>query len=278
MDLVLREEKPDVVLVIGDTNTTAAAAIATKKRNIVLGHIEAGLREFDRSIPEEINKLITDSISDLYFCPTKTSISNLKHQGIVDHVYLTGEIGLDLLHGYTSYEQRDILLKRFNIVGEFVFMTCHRETNTTNREKLEAILDGASQLERQVIFAVHPRTTAAIEKFSLGDYLEGNIRMIAPLGFWDTQNMIRQAAMVITDSGGVIKEAYFHRVPSIIIDKQTEWIETIEEGWSVIAGADREAITEAGQRISRPSTSQQSLGDGQAGSRIVHILQEYFTC
>jgi UDP-GlcNAc3NAcA epimerase len=272
---VLQIENPDIVLVIGDTNTTAAAAIATKKRNILLGHIEAGLREFDRRIPEEINKLITDAISDLYFVPTKTGVENLRRQGITDRVYLTGDIGLDLLTNDIRYKNPDQFRESFQLSDKYVFMTCHREVNTSNCENLKSILEGVSDLSYQVIFPVHPRTAKAIVGFDLERFVGDNVRMIGPLGFWDTQQLIRGAYAVVTDSGGIIKEAYFHGVPTIIIDRQTEWMEAVEEGWSTLAGPSKESIVRTVEDLHKPESNHKALGDGLAGKRIVKILEEF---
>ncbi|MBK8502197.1 MAG: UDP-N-acetylglucosamine 2-epimerase (non-hydrolyzing) [Saprospiraceae bacterium] len=275
LDRVLVEVEPDMVLVIGDTNTTAAAAIATKKRNIYLGHIEAGLREFDRSIPEEINKLITDAISDLYFVPTATGVENLRRQNIIDEVYLTGDIGLDLLADQSHYEDVATFRTKHSLSNDYVFMTCHRQVNTSNRDRLKAILEGVSQLERTVIFALHPRTKEAIQTFGLESSMADNIRTKAPLGFWQTQQLIKEAYAVVTDSGGIIKEAYFHKIPSVIIDDQTEWVETLAEGWSILSGAQSDSIRSAIENLRRPETNQNALGDGRAGQRIVQIIEQF---
>jgi UDP-N-acetylglucosamine 2-epimerase len=275
LDRVLIEVEPDMVLVIGDTNTTAAAAIATKKRNIFLGHIEAGLREFDRSIPEEINKLITDAISDLYFVPTSTGVENLKKQNIIDHVYLTGDIGLDLLVDHSHYEDPATFREKYSLANDYVFMTCHRQVNTSNPDRLKTIIEGVSQLEMQVIFAMHPRTKDAIQSFELESLVGPNIRPTSPLGFWDTQQLIKGAHAVITDSGGIIKEAYFHQVPSVIIDDQTEWVETVAEGWSTVAGSYAESIRRAFENLRKPVSHDKALGDGKAGERIVKIIEQF---
>jgi UDP-N-acetylglucosamine 2-epimerase len=276
LDRVLMEVEPDMVLVIGDTNTTAAAAIATKKRNIFLGHIEAGLREFDRSIPEEINKLITDAITDLFFVPTPTGVENLRRQNIVEGVHLTGDISLDLLVDADHYQDNIAFRKSYALSDDYIFMTCHRQANTSNRNRLKSILDGVSQLDKPVLFALHPRTEAAIKTFELESSLGSNIRTTAPLGFWDTQQLMKGAYAVITDSGGIIKEAYFHQVPSVIIDDQTEWVETVSEGWSTLAGPHTESIKMAIKGLKRPTFHQNSLGDGKAGARIIRIIEQFF--
>ncbi|MCB0687414.1 MAG: UDP-N-acetylglucosamine 2-epimerase (non-hydrolyzing) [Saprospiraceae bacterium] len=273
-DQVLEKERPDVVLVIGDTNTTAAAAIATKKRHITLGHIEAGLREFDRSIPEEINKLLIDAVSDLYFVPTLTGMKNLAAEGKKTNVYLTGDIALDLLTNVWAYPDITTLRSQFDLKGDYALMTCHRQVNTEHLEHLVQIIDAAAALPCPVIFPVHPRTRKALEKVDLSNRQE-NIQWVDPLGFWETQQLIRHARMVLTDSGGIIKEAYFHKVPSIIIDRQTEWLEVVDEGWSVITGPDKAKILEAFHTFKIPQQHRMSLGDGKAGKMIVQILETY---
>ena len=275
LDRVLEEVHPDMVLVIGDTNTTAAAAVATKKRNIFLGHIEAGLREYDRSIPEEINKLITDAISDLYFVPTATGVENLRKQNIIEGVHLTGDISLDLLLDSKCSEDASDFRKNYGLSEDYVLMTCHRQVNVSCRERLKSILDGISMLDRPVLLALHPRTEAAIKTFKIEASLGSNVKATGPLGFWDTQHLIKGAYAVITDSGGIIKEAYFHKVPSVIIDNQTEWIEILNEGWSTLAGPDADSIKFAIEGVKRPLTHQNSLGDGHTGVRIVRIIEQF---
>ncbi|MCB0667160.1 MAG: UDP-N-acetylglucosamine 2-epimerase (non-hydrolyzing) [Saprospiraceae bacterium] len=274
-DRVLEKEQPEMVLVIGDTNTTAAAAIATKKRNIFLGHIEAGLREFDHSIPEEINKLITDAISDLYFVPTQTGLRNLAQEGITKGVFFTGDIGLDLLVDLDLSVENEKFRSAYSLPEIYVFMTCHRQANTDKAGNLRSILEAASELPYEVVFPLHPRTRKAIDQHQLQQCIGKNIRLIEPLGFFDTQKMIKGAKAVLTDSGGVIKESYFHAVPSIIIDRQTEWIEVLGEGWSVIAGPDKAKILNAFETFSLPVEHKMSLGDGTAARKIIYIIDQF---
>lgn len=275
LDRILEQENPDMVLVIGDTNTTAAASIAVKKRNILLGHIEAGLREFDRSVPEEINKLITDALADLFFVPTQTGVENLTREGKLDQVYLTGDIGLDHLVDQSAYPNQRELVARFSLLDKYVFMTCHRQANTSSRVNLESILTAASSLACQVVFSIHPRTNKALSDFNLFGKLGSNIMIIPPLGFWDTQALIRGAQVVLTDSGGIIKESYFHGVPVIIIDEQTEWKEILDEGWAVLAGTDRNKIIEAYNTCKVPEEHKMSLGNGNTGAQIVQIIDQF---
>lgn len=272
-DNILDTERPDLVLVFGDTNTTAAAAIAAAKRNVPLAHVEAGLREWDKSVPEEVNKLLTDSVSDLLFSPTQTGVDNLAGVGRTDGVFLTGDISLDLLHADTKYIDEDILRAKYSLTGAYAFMTCHREANVSSPDHLTAILLGVQAYEGQILFAVHPRTRNAIAEFDLSYLIPGHMTVIDPIGFWESQSLLKHADLAITDSGGIIKEAYYHKVAGIIIDTQTEWLETIAEGWNVIAGPDHQKIASLVNTHKGGERHTQALGDGGAGDRIVsHVI------
>ena len=271
IDEVFNIENPDLVIVYGDTNTTAAAAIAAAKRNIKLAHIEAGLREFDKSIPEEVNKLITDSVTDLYFTPTETGKMNLKDEGKIENVFVTGDISLDLLYKpkFTSILQRLDLES-----GAYFFMTCHRAANTDNVENLSEIISAINRIEEKVVFAIHPRTSSALEKNHF-EITNPQVVIINDLGFWDTQTLIKNAKFVITDSGGIIKEAYFHKVPAVIIDTQTEWVETVEEGWNTVAGPNKIKILDAIINWQKPDRHCNCLSNGNAGRIIVTEILKY---
>jgi UDP-GlcNAc3NAcA epimerase len=297
-DAVLEAEKPDLVIVFGDTNSTAAAAIAAAKNHIPLAHIEAGLREFNKSTPEEINKMLTDSVTDLYFPPTKTGVKNLEKQGVFDNVFLTGDIGIDLiLNNLEKINNNVDIFKRLEIsyqpqaashkslakndaplnlklqTSNYYFMTCHRAANTDNITNFKQIMAAVSQLDAPVVFPIHPRTRASVEQNGLGDLLKiPNLKLIEPIGFWDTQTLIRHAKMVLTDSGGVIKEAYFHRVGCIILQNEIEWIEAVEEGWAHLSGNQTEQILTDIRQFKDPSVYSAFLGDGHASERIVEAI------
>jgi len=277
LDPVLVREAPDLVTVFGDTNTTAAAALAAANRNIPVAHVEAGLREFNKLVPEEINKLVTDAVADLYFAPTRTAVDNLVAQGIVDHVYQTGDVTLDLLVGeHTRYLSEQELRSELGLDGPYIFLTCHRVANTETKGRLQAILSALPKAGIPIVFPIHPRTQAAIKKSNLQPYIDGpEWKVLDPIGFWKTQSLIRHAEVVVTDSGGLIKESYFHQVPCVTIDDQTEWVETIEEGWNILAGADRNRIMEAVKSRTKPSEYLESLGNGQAGHKIVTAMNKY---
>ncbi len=275
LDSIISSEKPDLILVYGDTNSTAAGAIAAAKSNIILGHVESGLREHDKSIPEEVNKLLTDAVADLYFVPTQTGVDNLHKEGKTNGVYLTGDVGLDLVYqSKSNIVTAEAILEQYGLKKkDYVFMTSHRASNTSSKEAMFEIFEAANELGKKIFFPAHPRTTKTIQEFSMGGLLDNqNWIITGPIGFFETQALIKNAAYCLTDSGGVIKESYFHKTPAIIIDKQTEWIETVQEGWNHIAGASKTKIVTLANNLSIPSVHNNSLGDGQASKKIVDII------
>ena len=277
LNIIVLHEKPDCIIVFGDTNSTAAGAIVAAKNNIKLAHIEAGMREFDKSIPEETNKLITDVLADYYFCATPTAITWLSDMGIKAHVYHTGDIMIDLIESFRNQiEANKAILNRFQIEKkQYVFATCHRAANTENKENLMQILLALSQIAFPVVFTLHPRTKKAIEAFELGHLLQSkNLIICEPLGYIDTQSLIMNAKAVITDSGGVTKECYYHKVPGILTDKQTEWVETVNEGWNFQAGPNAEKIVEAYHNFKTPFIQSNVLGDGSAAHKTASILNQ----
>ena len=275
-DPILSTENPDMVIVYGDTNTTAAAAIATAKRNIPLAHVEAGLREWNKAIPEEINKMLTDAVTDLYFSPTQTGVDNLASIGITRNVFRTGDISLDLLYGSdTSYIEKAELLEKWNLPDEYLFMTCHRDRNTDIASNLSAILKATANIDKQILWPIHPRTVNAISHHDLGKLVGENLTLIDPLLFWETQSLLKNAFATITDSGGIIKEAYFHKVPCVIIDQQTEWLESVNEGWAVVTGPNEEQIINKLENVTIPSLHTSALGDGLCGERIVRHIKSF---
>ncbi len=278
LDAIVEVEKPDLIVVFGDTNSTAAAAIVAAKNNIPLAHVEAGLREWNKTIPEEVNKLLTDAVTDLYFCPTETGVKNLAVQGITHNVFNTGDIGIDLIINHLDkIEARKSILNELDIeVGNYFFMTCHRAANTDDPEKLRQILSIFQHLDTPSVLPLHPRTRAAIERNGLSFLLENkHLRVIEPIGFWDTQALIRHAKMVLTDSGGVIKEAYFHRVPCLILETKIEWVEAVAEGWSVLVGSQTSEILKHIHHFDTPSVFSSFLGNGTAAAQIVSVMSDY---
>jgi len=277
LEEIFEKEKPDCVIVFGDTNSTAAATIAAVKNNIKVAHIEAGLREFDKSIPEETNKLITDALCDYYFCPTPTAVSILKNMGITEHVYNVGDVMIDIIEdNFEKIKSNNSILLKNNVQEKnYVFVTCHRAANTDNIENLKQILIALNEIKYSLIFALHPRTKKIIEQNNLEYLLESPyIKVVNPLGYFDTQTLIHCAKYVITDSGGVTKEAYYHKVQGILIDKQTEWVETLNEGWNFQAGPNTKKILENIAMLGSPKAQKNCLGNGDASIKIATILNE----
>lgn len=276
---VIGKEQPDMLIVFGDTNSTAAAALCGAIHKLPVAHIEAGLREFNRNIPEEINKLVTDAVSTIYFCPTATGVRNLTNSGVTEHVYLTGDVGMDLLFEQKEkFGQPTALFTRLKLKPqEYYFATCHRAANTDHPDNLRNILRAFTTAGLPVVFPVHPRTARVMESCNLYEMVRNtNVILLEPVGFVETQCFIKNARMVLTDSGGVIKEAYFHRVPSVILDCQTEWLEILEEGWSVVAGPSFENIQKYLSNFDIPDTHGMRLGDGTASEKIAAHIHEYF--
>jgi UDP-N-acetylglucosamine 2-epimerase len=272
---IVAKENPDIMIVFGDTNSTAAASIVAAKMNIKLVHVEAGLREFNKQVPEETNKLITDILSDYYFSPTQTGVINLKQMGITRNVYNIGDVTIDLIKRLEEkIESNYQLLEKFNVErSKYYYITCHRAANTDNKERLTEILSIFSEIDLPFIFPIHPRTRKMIKEFNLEYLLSKNVICIDPIGFIDSQTFIKNAKASITDSGGVIKETYYHKVPGIIIDTQSEWIETIEEGWNHLIGPHKTKIINKLNNLKKPALHSNCIGNGTASEIMVKLLK-----
>jgi len=245
IEMVLLDEKPDAVVIFGDTNSTLAGALAAKKLAIKVIHIEAGLRSFNMKMPEEINRILTDRISDLLLCPTQTAIDNLTKEGFENlpiKIVNSGDIMKDAVHYYsqTSTEKSAIIsdLKLEN--NNFVLATIHRQENTDDLNKLKAIFEGLEEISKtkQVVLPLHPRTKSILEK----NHLNYNITTIAPVGYFDMLELLKNCYLVITDSGGLQKEAYFNKKYGIIAREETEWVELVDNGFAKIAGSNKKEI------------------------------------
>ena len=276
---VLRNDKPDMLVVFGDTNSTGAAALCSNLMGIKLAHIESGLREFDKNIPEEINKVVTDALSDLYFCPTQTAVDFLNKSNVHGKIILSGDPVLDLLFANKNKFENTDVLETLNLEkGKYIFATCHRQNNTNNKSALESILKIFAAAPLPVLFPLHPRTKKAIVEFDLSNYLEHtNIHIIEPIGFWETQSLIANCDKVLTDSGGVIKEAYFHGKYVIVLDKQTEWVEVINEERGLVCGPNYTLVIENINNLTDFSTPNLSLGSGNASAIIANAIALFIT-
>jgi UDP-N-acetylglucosamine 2-epimerase len=248
IEKIILKENPDLVIVYGDTNSTLAGALAASKLHIKLAHVEAGLRSFNKRMPEEINRVLTDHVSDILFCPTQTAVENLKNEGITNGVYLVGDLMFDaLLHFSKISDMKSNILERLNIKPkEYYLATIHRAENTDNYERLKNILTAFSKLDEMVVFPIHPRTRKMINYYGLDGLLENdNVKVIDPVGYLDMLKLEKNAKAILTDSGGVQKEAFWLKVPCITLRDETEWIETVNLGWNRLIGSNVEKILKA---------------------------------
>ncbi len=273
LEPVLLKESPDVVLVCGDTNSTLAGALVASKLNIPVAHIEAGLRSFNRTMPEEINRVITDHISKYLFCPTETSAINLSLEGIVNGVHLVGDVMYDtaLYYEQLMEEKRPNILHRLGLFPKCYFLaTIHRPQNTDNAENLGNIVGALSQCPLPIILPLHPRTRG---KMGFIPEESGACHFISPVSYLDMLVLEKNALAILTDSGGVQKEAYFFKVPCITFRDETEWVETVDDGWNVLTGANKAKILLAVGKIGdfRPICKNR-YGDGNATDKIIDIL------
>lgn len=273
---VLVKERPDLVIVFGDTNSTLAGALAAVKLHIPVAHVEAGLRSFDRTMPEEINRVATDHVSDLLFCPTETAVRNLRNEGITKGVHLVGDVMVDALEynkGIAAKNSR--ILEKFGLSRKvYLVVTVHRPANTDNREHMEAILPALGESGFPVLFPVHPRTRKVLEEYGLRERLPGNVIATAPLGYLDMIQAMAHARTILTDSGGMQKEAYLLGVPCITLRDTTEWVETVDDGWNVLVGADRGKIVEAIRMCTPENERSMIFGEVGASGRIAGVLGE----
>lgn len=273
---ILEQEKPDWVVVFGDTNSTLAGSLTAAKLNIPLAHIEAGLRSYNRKMPEEINRVLTDHVSTLLFCPTDRAVANLSREGIVDGVYQVGDIMFDALQYFQQQARQATLPTNLPISLEqpYVVATIHRAENTDHIKHLRNILLALSELDLPVLLPLHPRTRHAITRFGLEPLLQGKmIKTSPPLSYFEMVTVVSHAKLVLTDSGGLQKEAYMLRVPCITLRNETEWPETLDHRWNQLTGADKHKIIQAVKTMKVPSHSPPIFGNGHTASTIVEHLK-----
>ena len=281
----LQEHRPDVVLVYGDTNSTLAGALAAAKLHIPVAHVEAGLRSFNRRMPEELNRIVTDHLSQLLFAPTATAMDNLSAEGLQNRAVLTGDVMYDaVLVNAGRARARSMILRTLGLTaGEYGIATIHRAENTETRSLrtlLQAINQAAARFGR-IVMPLHPRTGAVLQS-ELADWRpHANLQLIEPVGYGDMLALVQGARWVLTDSGGLQKEAYFLGCPCVTLRDETEWLETLSAGANVIGGRDGARLGEALELLSQrparcfdrlPDSGQSAFGAGQAAGRIVEAI------
>ena len=273
---VLIAQKPDLVMLYGDTNSTLAGALAAVKLHIPVAHVEAGLRSFNREMPEEHNRVVSDHLSDLLFCPTRTAVKNLEHEGITKGVHCVGDVMYDsVLFNIHLAEKRSHILKQYNLKPKnYALATVHRAENTDAPERLKAILNALEEITSNglpVILPLHPRTRNKISDFNL---FHNSLQLIDPVSYLDMLLLEKQAKVILTDSGGVQKEAYWFKVPCITLRNETEWIETKESGWNVIVGSEPTSIIRAVEQTQPGSIHKDAYGNGDSAEKIADILMK----
>ncbi|WP_029268127.1 non-hydrolyzing UDP-N-acetylglucosamine 2-epimerase [Virgibacillus alimentarius] len=276
LERIMVSVRPDIVLVYGDTNSTLAGSFAAANLHIPIAHVEAGLRSFNKKMPEERNRILTDHLSDWLFCPTPAAVKNLGREGIHRGVYQTGDIMYDvLLHFKSRALQQSNILKELSLSPKhYDLTTIHRAENTDDPGRLKAILKALQQLKRKVVFPLHPRTKQKIQAFGLTHMINHpSIKTTKPLRYFDLITIASEANTILTDSGGLQKESYMLKVPCVTLRDETEWTETVETGWNHLAGADPKKIIHTVQALKIPQVHPPLFGDGKTAEKICTILE-----
>ncbi len=274
IESVLQEENPDWVLVYGDTNSTLAGALAAAKLHINVAHVEAGLRSFNRRMPEEINRVLTDHISTLLLCPSQPAVDNLRTEGITRGVHIVGDVMHDaLLWGLNNNPNRteDVLSQYGLHEKRYLLLTIHRAENADNPQRLGAIIQALNGVEEHVLWPIHPRTQNKMQAY--GFQTPDHIRMIEPVGYFEALTLLAHSRRLLTDSGGMQKEAYWLKVPCITLRDETEWVETVDVGWNILVGASPQVITQAIHHWQPAEDHPNIYGDGKAAGKIVKLLE-----
>jgi UDP-GlcNAc3NAcA epimerase len=272
---VLAEEDPDVVLVYGDTNSTLAGALAGVQARAPVAHVEAGMRSFDRAMPEELNRVLTDHLSALALAPSSTAVDNLRSEGVAGKVELVGDVMVDvaLLFAPRARARTDALERLGVMPGAYLLATAHRAGNVDDPQRLAALVDLLLTVPGPVVLPLHPRTEARLRDAGLYDRLAEGVTLAPPLGYLDFTALLCQARAVLTDSGGVQKEAYLAGVPCVTLRDTTEWVETVDVGWNVLVDLDAaQAVAALDREV--PPERPELYGDGRAGERVVAAIGE----
>jgi len=270
---VLVSERPDYVLIYGDTNSTLAGALAAAKLSIPIAHVEAGLRSFNRQMPEEINRVLSDHLSSLLLCPSDTAVSNLAAEGIFQNVHLVGDVMLDILNWARQRVAASPsgILERLGVHEKrYLLATVHRSENTDGVARLSHILNAFNSVDEPVIFPVHPRSRKVMNE--MGFRPGPRVRLIDPVGYLEMVALVSSARLVLTDSGGLQKEAYWLGVPCLTLRNETEWVETVHAGWNFLVGCETETIVDAVRSFSPPNARPALYGEGNAAHECVDLL------
>ncbi len=275
IESVIIKEKPDVVVVYGDTNSTLAGALAAKKLHVKVAHVEAGLRSYNMQMPEEINRILTDRISDYLFCPTTASVNNLKKEGfdnIDTSIYNVGDVMYDAAKYYSNFSsEKSSVIKRLSLKN-FALCTIHREENADDPKKLSAVFKALNEINKDVhvVLPLHPRTRSKVEKLKIIP----EFTIIDPLGYFDIIEILKHCKIVLTDSGGLQKEAFFFEKPCITLREETEWVELVDNGFNKLAGTDTKKIIDSFSELLNKEMdfNMKLYGDGKAGEKIIDIL------
>jgi len=270
---LLGDEAPDAVLVYGDTNSTLAGALAAAQAQIPVAHVEAGMRSFDRAMPEELNRVLTDHVAALLLAPSQVAVSNLEREGVAGEIELVGDVMVDIaaLLAPRAREDEGPLRAAGVQPGAYLLATAHRAANVDDPRRLERLVELLLGFDEPVVLPLHPRTRARLQEAGLLERLAAGTTLLAPLGYLAFGALLCRARAVLTDSGGVQKEAYLAGVPCVTLRDTTEWVETVDSGWNVLVDLDADAARAALQRAA-PAQRPELYGDGHAGARVVAAL------
>jgi UDP-N-acetylglucosamine 2-epimerase len=278
LEALITSTAPDLLLVYGDTTTTLAGAISAAKSGLPLAHVEAGLRSFDRAMPEEQNRVTTDHLSELLFCPTPVAVDNLSREGVTAGVHMVGDVMLDAALLFADAAASRPGAEAYGLTpGSFILVTVHRAAATDTTEALASLVQVLSALPGPALFPVHPRTRAKLEAAGLWDAASRipDVQLIPPVGYLEFTRLLTQAGAVVTDSGGVQKEACLHRVPCVTLRDTTEWTETVTHGFNTLTGMDAARVAAALATASIPAAAPDLYGDGHASERIADLIARF---
>lgn len=266
------EEKPDLVLVYGDTNSTLAGALCASKLLIPVAHVEAGLRSFNKNMPEEQNRILTDHLSNILFVPTVSAVNNLRNEGIEKGVYNVGDVMFDATLNFKKLaEDKDYIIRNLGVEKDkFILTTIHRAENTNDIKRLKNIVEALNNCGKDVVLPLHPRTKKYINDYGLS--FSENIKVIDPVGYLEMINLEMNSQKIVTDSGGVQKEAFFMGKPCITMRDETEWIETVENGWNRVVGTEKHKILDSIVNFHPERKQENIFGDGHAAEKILKLL------